>query len=472
MVMERTKLIAARRKAKLSQSELAERIKASREAVSQWERAIANPQPAHVRALCDVLQVDDADELLEIHSDQDTQGLKEEVALMMTPTIWIPPQTIHLAVASNPTSRFWQIAHTDYDTSDEMTADIRAAIKDMKTMNTGDEITRRDVLCNLAAIPIVALGAKHTLHARRYEEMLRYCTAALEACWELYRGSDPVGTQYAFDCVSTYVPMLETIAHDSPALRMQALDLAARYALLHTLLGWEHAKPWNLVSYAQNALSLSKESGDILLQLSACTKLCWAYLTANKPIEAWKTMQEGEHLLKSYQRKKSSTPLPSGIVGNFYSGYAVAQVDNGINPDAALGVAVDSEPLNGHIAFVEYTTSSQWLEAARVCSAKGDFKQAIVWVGKRIDLETLAPCVPQSKRGQIHAINILTTSLLQSQERDMGHIIRVWKAGMEGAHALRHEGRYQDAVTNFAIMRNLWRGEQAIRQLVPLTSHW
>ena len=342
-------------------------------------------------------------------------------------------------------------------------------------MNMGNpnyEITRREALCTLASLPAITLGQKQTIRTSHHEELLRHCTAALEACWELYRGSDPVGTQHAFDCVSTYGPLLETMAKDSGQFRKEAIDLAAQYALLQTLLGWEHIKPWKLVSYAQKAVDLSKETDNILFQLSAYSKLSWSYLTDNRPAEAWKTMQEGEQILKRYQRAKNRAPLPSGMIGNFYSGYAVAQVDNGIEPDLALGIAIDSEPLDRHIAFVEYTTSSQWLEAARVCSAKGDFKQAMIWIGKRIDLETLAPRVSQSKRGQIHAINILTTSLLQSRERDMGKIIATWKAGMEGAHALRHEGRYQDAMTNFAVMRALYPSEDAIRRLLPLTSHW
>ncbi len=67
--MQRKKLIEARRKAKLSQQELADKIHASREAISQWERAVADPQPAHVRALCELFEVDDPDDLLSIEDD-------------------------------------------------------------------------------------------------------------------------------------------------------------------------------------------------------------------------------------------------------------------------------------------------------------------------------------------------------------------------------------------------------------------
>jgi hypothetical protein len=140
------------------------------------------------------------------------------------------------------------------------------------------------------------------MHAKHYGDMLRHCTAALEACWQLYRGSDPIGTQHAFKCVCTYVPLLETIAHDSAQYRQESLALATRYALLKTLLGWSCIGARGTVPYAQEAVDLSKATGDILLQLSAYTKLGWAYSAARKPKRAYRTMQEGEHILKRNRR--------------------------------------------------------------------------------------------------------------------------------------------------------------------------
>jgi hypothetical protein len=69
-------------------------------------------------------------------------------------------------------------------------------------------------------------------------------------------------------------------------------------------------------------------------------------------------------------------------------------------------------------------------------------------------------------------MNLLTSALLQSQERDMKHIIRAWTAGMEGAQALKNEVKYQEAMTNFAVMQAFWPGEKGILKLVPLTEHW
>jgi hypothetical protein len=187
---------------------------------------------------------------------------------------------------------------------------------------------------------------------------------------------------------------------------------------------------------------------------------------------ALKTIQEGEYALKEYQRKKNRPPLPIGVIGNFYSGYSIAQVDNGIDADAAIGVAIDSEPLSGHVAFMEFSAFDQWWEAARACNSKGDAKQAMKWLNKLIDPETLAPRISQNEGGRVTVLSTLTDTLLQSQERDMEQIIKVWTASMEGAKALKGEERYRKAMTNFVVMRSLWPGEDAIRKLAPLTSHW
>jgi hypothetical protein len=270
------------------------------------------------------------------------------------------------------------------------------------------------------------------------------------------------------------VPNLETRAKGSNQHRKEALDLATRYALLKTLLGWSCLGAIGTVSIAQEAMDLSKATQDILLQSSAYTKLGWAYSAARKPLLAHQTMLEGEHVLKSYQRMKNAPPLPSYAVGSFNSTYALVEAKNGISPDRTLGIATNSDTGDEHTAFIVFTESAQWLEAAHTCSFKGDSTQTMIWVGKRIDTETLAPLsnVAQSERGRIETINVMTRALLQSKERDMEHIIHVWTAGMEGATSLRNEQRYNEAIANFEIMKVLYPGEQAISKLVPLTEHW
>ena len=153
-----------------------------------------------------------------------------------TPRVQIAvPSSLATFLTSNLTTHLLSIAHTDYTTVSDLTTAIQCALLEHTRMNSTNpdyQLTRRTALLELASLPLVALGRNQTLAARHYEEILRYCTAALEACWQLYRDSDPVGTRHAFECCSTYVPLLETISHDSSKLRLQALDLAAQYAIL------------------------------------------------------------------------------------------------------------------------------------------------------------------------------------------------------------------------------------------------
>lgn len=476
------------RKKGLTQEALAEELKVSRAAVGKWCRGEARPHPDTALALAKRLGVEDPDDLFQgertkLKAAHEASFPKltpdEENSPIETIPNLTPSHSLQSLLSMNLTSRLLSIAHTDYPTPDTMQVAVRTAIQETDTMNMGNpnyEITRREALCTLASLPAITLGQKPTFKTAQHEELLRHCTAALEACWELYRGSDASVTQYAFDCVSTYVPMLEAIAKDSHQYRKEALELATQYALLQTLLGWACVGAKESVIYALKARDLSKETGNILLQLSAFPKLGWTYTQSNNYTEALKTMQEGAYVLKCYQSRKNNAPLPFGVIGNFNSSYAMVQADNGLSPDTALGIAVDSEPTKGHIALVEFQTTDKWWEAAKVCSARGDSKQAIKYLGKLMDVETLTYryCgnLQLSPRGLIGAINTLTHALLQSPKREMDYVIKTWKAAIEGAKILKSEQRYRDALSNFEIMKVLYPGEQAIMKLAPLTEHW
>jgi transcriptional regulator with XRE-family HTH domain len=498
MALKRRKLIEAREKAHLSQEELAEELDTTRVTISHWENVVTTPYPHHKRKLCARFGID-IDILLaiteetaevppgeagscilsqeapqeETKTDESLPTNTSTALTLVRGCVWQPPaSTIQNYIVSNPVRLFWQIAHTDYDILDDMTTAVQAAVKDM-TMTTGDDITRRDVLCELASIPLISLGKTQTLKATHYEETLRFCTAAIEGCWELYRGSDPVGAQHAFECCCTYVPLLETIAHDSLKLRKGALNLAAQYAIIKTMLGWHFLKRTESIGHAVNALGLSKESGDILLQMVARCKLSYTYITAKNYAKALETMQEGEHILKEYQCRKNGPVVPLGMIGNFYSGYSIAQAYNGIDPDATLGIATSSAPLDRRIAFSEFTISEQAIEAAWTYSTKGDTEQAMIWLKKLVDPDTLAPRVStQSEYERHETLNILTGALLQAEEKDMEHIVCAWTKTMEWIQAHQKEVLYDGAMANLAIMRSLWPREDAIRRLMPLTSHW
>lgn len=339
----------------------------------------------------------------------------------------------------------------------------------MNTTNKNYRITRRDALRTLAQLPFATLGLSipgSTVVPARYGDALAYCTAALEGCWALWGSSDSGDIRLAFQSVSSYLPILKTIMKDSAVYREEALYLAAQYALLRTLLGRVCIGLTESMLYAEDAKILCKETGDISLQLSAYTVLGWSYFYSGKYTQAQVVMQKGEAVLLHTQRAQHVPSLPSHKAGSFYSCYALVQTRNGQSPDKALGIATDSEPGE------RFTRSTQLREAALICCLHGDHMQALKWLEKRIDLETLAPRYPQNERGRLETINILVRSLLKSKERDMERIIHHWTIAIEGANALGHELAFNQAIANFEGLEYAFPDEKRIQDLRPLAVHW
>ncbi len=261
-------------------------------------------------------------------------------------------------IKANMTTHLWYLAFKEHPTRDDKRDAIRQAIKEFDTMNTSDknyQITRREALCSLGTLPLITFGLTtpgKAVQPAQYGTILAQCTASLEACWQLTNGSDASGLTLAFKCVSKYLPILESIARNASQYRQEALDLAAQYALLKTILGWHCAGLTETLQYAKDAVALCKATGDILLQLSSYSKLAWAYLYVKKYGAALATAQEAQFLLE-----QSATSLPSGIQGGTYSTLALMQANNGKQPDAALGKATEVDPGNECHAFMEFTRS-------------------------------------------------------------------------------------------------------------------
>jgi len=105
----------------------------------------------------------------------------------------------------------------------------------MNTDNKNYQITRREALCSLAALPMITFGLTipdKTVPSVHYGSVIAQCTASVEACWELGKSSEASDVMLAFQSASKYQPLLETIARQSSQHRKEALDLATRYALL------------------------------------------------------------------------------------------------------------------------------------------------------------------------------------------------------------------------------------------------
>jgi tetratricopeptide (TPR) repeat protein len=287
------------------------------------------------------------------------------------------------------TKHLWFLAFMEHPTPDNKRDAIRQTIKEFDSMNTSNknyQMTRREALCSLATLPLMTFGLTtpgKAVQPAQYGSALAQCTASLEACWELYRSSDASDTSLAFQSVSKYLPILETIARNTSQYRKEALDLAVHYALLKTALSWHCAGLTETLQYAKDAVALSKETGDILLQLSSYSKLAWTYLYVKKYGAALATAQEAQVLLE-----QSATPLPPGIRGGIYSTLALMQANNGKQPDAAVRKATEVDPGNECYAFMEFTRSNLPMEVGLIYCHQGNQTKAMEALETIIDPTT------------------------------------------------------------------------------------
>lgn len=217
------------------------------------------------------------------------------------------------------------------------------------------QISRRAALSSLTSLPIVALGlatSTRLIQPAQYGTFLTRYTANLDEYWRMYRSSDAKDAMLAFQRISQALPALLIIVQDSTQYRQQALGLATRYAILKTLFGWTCIGPVETTRYAQTALALSRETGDISLQLSAYSKLSWAYFYDKKYSLAVKTAQQGEALLLAYQHQSGNKPLQPVVQAATYSTLALMQAANRQVPDNALGKATEINPGEESYAFM------------------------------------------------------------------------------------------------------------------------
>ncbi len=479
-------LVAAREQKHLSQWEAAEHVNVGVVTYQRWEAGKARPQPQHMRQLYAVfgtLLASEKEALARGMHSSEQQSFSSPLSTASTvgevPTI-VSGEHIdepEAFIAAHLTPALWSLAFKDHLTCTEKQTKIRQCIKDFDSMNTDNknyQITRREALCSLATLPIMTLGlttAGRSVPTSQYGSAIAHCSASLEACWKLRESSFPSETALAFQCSSKYLSVLQVIMKDSPTYREAALDLATRYALVKTRLGWGCVGPTETVQYAKEAVELSKETGDISLQLSAYSKLAWTYLYLKKDGLALKTAQEADALLTRYVLSPSAQPLHPCILGGTYSTFALMQAKNGQAPDIALGKALETDPEDSY-AFMTTTRSQLLLEAGWTHCYSGNQVQAMELLEMRVDPETLMPRLAQTPTLRVETINAMALSSLRTKDRDMEKTIHFWEAGIEGAKTLQNEQRFTEALTNYELMDAIWSGEPHIADLRDHIVHW
>ena len=340
----------------------------------------------------------------------------------------------------------------------------------MNSHNKNYQITRREAISTLASLPLATLGLTmpgSVVQPTQYAMALAHCSASLEACWELSKSSEPSDVRLAFKRVSQYLSVLETIARNASRYRQEALDLAARYALVKTILGWHCASFAEVIHYAQSAKEYSKEAENIPLQLSALSKLAWHYLYDKKYGLALETAQEAQFLLE-----RQSDSLPPGIRGGTYSTLALMQARNGVPSDIALGKATEVDPGDEVYAFMDFTRSGLPIEVSLIYTHQGNQKKAIKTLEQLIDLDTLVLKTEMYGRDRVSILNALAHASVKAEDRNMERTIHFWTAGIESAKALQSEWGFDKALIIYELMEVAWPGEKRITDLRDLTEPW
>ena len=470
------RLVAARKELHLSQMEAAERVNVGIVTYQRWETGKAEPQPEHLRQLYTVfgplLEAFDQKSLTSSSAGKDASQKQQNGAAaekLDEPGAFI---------ASHMTPYLWSVAFQHYPTGNSRQEAVRQAIKEFDTMNTDNknyQITRREALCSLATLPLITFGLTmpdKVVQPPQYSSILAQCASSLEACWELYQNGDAGETTLAFKCASKYLSVLQAISKDSSKHRNEAIDLATHYALVKTLLGWICVGPTETIQYARDAVALSKETENISLQLSAHSKLAWAYFYTRKYTLALNTAQQAKLLLQGYTQRPNVKPLHPSVYGGTYSTLALMQAKNGLSPDVALGKVAEIDPSNERYAFMTSRRSTLLLEAGWTYCYHGDQEKAMHALEQRVDPETLTPKIVQSEMGRVETLNVMALSSLRGNDRDLERTIHFWLASITGARTLQNEQRFNEALTIYELMDTIWPGELRIAELRDHTAHW
>lgn len=478
-------LIAAREHLHLSQAEAAKRLNVGLETYQHWELGKRRPQPKRMRALCELFDIQP------VFSRQDNQPgehvvrAHREASSIRRPGSFSRDLLVQKEIREVPalltthlTAYLWSLALRKHATCGEKQAAIRRAIQECDRMYTNDrnyQIARRKTMGTLATLPLVTLGLAlpgKEIATTRYGKALAQCTVSLEACWDLFERGGASELLLGFQCVSRYLAALRGICQSSTRYQEEALRLAACYALLKTFFGWECAGAPATIQYAREAVSLSKESADFSLQLSAYSKLAWSYTFARHDRPALAAAQEALAVLEQAEQQSGERAVPASIRGGTYSTLAMAQARNGLSSDIALAKAMEHDPGTEVYAYQDFTRSTMLLEAGWTYCYQGNHAKTIEVLEQRLDLETFAPRIPQSEVGRVRTMNILALSSLKAKDRDLERTIHFWIAAVEGARALQSNICFSTAFTTYEHMSIIWPGEARVRELRDHLVHW
>lgn len=317
---------------------------------------------------------------------------------------------------------------------------------------------RRDflkgTLGSLIVLPISTIGVSNQ------QELLHQITVGLAACHEISRSRDAIDLQLAYNAVGTYMDILNNIAHHSSAHRNYALNLATQTTIFRSVLASHCMGNLQAIEFAKQAISLAKQIEDIPLRLSAYSKLAWYYFYDGKRTDALKTAQEAESFLIAHKQEDIS-PC---IWGGTHSTLALMQARNRLPYEDALAKAIEKDPGDQPIAFMQFTKNDLPNELGLIYAHAGHQQKAMHFFQQSLDIK--------NERWRLGSVRGMALTHLKAKDRDKKEALRYLTDALQGARNFRTEWGFNEALNLYELADHIWPGDSAVDELRPLTIHW
>jgi transcriptional regulator with XRE-family HTH domain/tetratricopeptide (TPR) repeat protein len=493
MLIESSKLAQARINKGFTQAQVAEMTGVERITVFRWEKGTSRPYDRHIKKLCHLSNMTVAELGL---ADVEPEARPDPVHKPST-------QQSGVVTFAQDTS-FAKYFQGDRDLRlqcimmnwmyQEKSKDVSLAVlqyrlsqepeEDNETMtNQSEEISRREALRRMALLPVgveyFGSTPRTTDRSEKWapEDALVHYAAAITACEHLSKG-DGEDISLAYGVLTTYLDPLKKIVDDYSQHRIEAARLVAQALLVKATLSLHREGPKRAINYGKQACIYSKVSENVPLRLATLKRLAWMYACNKQEPQALDTMLKAQSLLQKQQKK--GVPFHPSILGSIYGGVAkyqaqMGQEDEAINAiqNAKAGFFSANLLEEANATVDDFNESTLVLEDGLTCYHLDQYEEALQIFGNAIDFHTLKPLVPaSSERVRLEIINNETLASLKRPNKDMELSINLWRAGIQGAVALRSEQRFQEAVMAYNIMQALWPEDKRIKEMRDLARHW
>jgi tetratricopeptide (TPR) repeat protein len=327
--------------------------------------------------------------------------------------------------------------------------------------NEGCLLSRREALLAIAvlAMPMFAPSQKR-LASLDIEETLSSLATSIHACWQLSNDFDICAVHSA---LSTYTPLLISITRQSPSHRKVAAHLTAQVFLLSAIIGRHVANLQAAEDSCKEAIMYSEIAEDPILHIATLRHLAMIYYYAKRHKQELALYQQMMPLLSL----GTISPMVQSFV---HAGRAGTQALSGSSHEARVSLALARETFSQQPnaeacpLYIDYDYSQLFISEGLTYYDLGCYEEALE---SFLQVDGLSPKIPVAERGRLEFLNCQALSILRlpHRDREMQQCINYWKAGIQGAMALKSRQRYDEACRIYELMTFVWPYEKKIIEL-------